>query len=156
MIQFRVAQKSELSNLVKSRFEMMRTVNHLSQDYVFEEEVIENTKKAFLEVDQDTVLAVDGDTVVGCATACYHSILPTFTNPTGKRAYILNVYTHQAYRCQGIGTKMIEMLIALCRQNGVYDIGLDASPMGFPVYTKLGFCEQAHFKNLVLNLYKKE
>lgn len=152
MVNFRIATKDDLSLMLSSRLEMMRVVNHLPDDYLFDNALISQTKEAFLSIDQDTVFAMDNDKVVGCATACYHAILPTFTNTTGRRAYILNVYTHQDYRLQGIATRMMNMLLDECRRRGITDVDLDASPMGKPVYEKLGFAPQDHYEYLVLHL----
>mgnify|MGYP002860659963 CR=1 FL=1 len=37
--------------------------------------------------------------------------MPTFDHPTGKRVHLMNVYTNNAYRRQGIGKKMVALLI---------------------------------------------
>ena len=94
MIEFRIANQNDLSLMISSRLEMMRIVNNLPENFCFNSLLVNQTKEAFFAIEQDTVLALEDEKVVGCATACYHTILPTFTNVTGKRAYILNVYTH--------------------------------------------------------------
>ncbi|WP_051209414.1 GNAT family N-acetyltransferase [Butyrivibrio sp. WCD3002] len=64
----------------------------------------------FLEGNQTTVLALEGERVIGCASICYFTIIPTCTHPSGKRAHLVNVYTAKEYRGQGIGRKMVNML----------------------------------------------
>lgn len=58
-------------------------------------------------------------------TACYQDILPTRVNPAGKRAYVLNVHTKQAYRGQGIATQLMTMLLEESRRRGVMEVTLD-------------------------------
>lgn len=152
MITFRLATKEDLSLFLSSRFEMMRVVNRLPDDYCFGNDMVENTKEAFFSVDHDTVFAMDDDVVVGCATACYHTIMPTRANPSGKRAYVLNVHTKESYRGRGIATKLMTMLLEECRRRGVTEVTLDASVMGKPIYEKLGFAPQEHYEHMVAHL----
>ena len=65
--------------------------------------------------------------------------MPTFSHPTGKRAYLMNVYTNAAYRRRGIARKMVEMIIEEARKRGVTEISLDATESGRPLYRSLGF-----------------
>ena len=152
MVDFRLATEEDQALMLSSRLEMMRVVNHLPDDYQFDPALVSQTEEAFRSIDQDTVFAMDSGRVIGCATACYHAILPTFTNTSGRRAYILNVYTHQDYRRQGIATRMMNMLVEECRRRSITEIDLDASPVGKPVYEKLGFAPQDHYEYLVLHL----
>ena len=47
---------------------------------------------------------------------------------------------------------MMKMLLNECRSRGITEVDLDASPMGKPIYEKLGFAPQKHYEYLVLNL----
>lgn len=44
---------------------------------------------------------MNAEKIIGCATICYFTIMPTFSHPTGKRAHLMNVYTLKDYRRQG-------------------------------------------------------
>ena len=87
------------------------------------------------------VLALDGETVIGCATMCYIDMMPTFSHPTGKRAHLMNVYTDPAMRRQGIAYRMVSMLIESAWNRGATEISLDATEAGRPLYRKLGFTD---------------
>ena len=80
---------------------MLKEVNALDADYQYSESFVEESRRYFLDGDQTTVLALDGERVIGCATICYITIMPTFSHPTGKRAHLMNVYTAKEYRKQG-------------------------------------------------------
>lgn len=64
---------------------------------------------------------MDGDAAIGCATMSFVRIVPTFEHPTGKRAHLMNVYTRQEYRRQGIARKMVESLIGSYASGGYND-----------------------------------
>ena len=65
--------------------------------------------------------------------------MPTFHNPTGKKAYIMNMYTKPEYRRKGIAYKTLDLLVAEAKQRGIYAISLEATDMGKPLYDKYGF-----------------
>ena len=139
MIEYRIATNKDIELLMSSRLEMLKVVNNLPQDYVYSDEIVNESRDYFLNGDQVTVLALDGDVVAGCASMSFMRIMPTFSHPTGKRAHLMNVYTRSDYRRQGIARKMVNMLIDETWKRGATEISLDATKMGRPLYESLGF-----------------
>ena len=139
MIEFRIATADDIELLMSSRLEMLRVVNNLTDDYVFPDLIVKESRDYFLNGDQTTVLAIDDAEVIGCASMSYMRIMPTFSHPTGKRAHLMNVYTRNEYRRQGIARKMVNMLIEDAWNRGSTEISLDATTMGRPLYESLGF-----------------
>ena len=139
MIEYRIATNDDIELLMSSRLEMLRVVNDLSDDYVFSDEIVRESREYFLHGDQLTVLALDEGEVIGCASMSFMWIMPTFSHPTGKRAHLMNVYTRSEYRRQGIARKMVQMLIDETWKRGATEISLDATTMGRPLYESLGF-----------------
>ena len=139
MIEFRIATVGDIDLMMSSRLEMLHVVNDLSGDYEFSDELIDYSREYFLNGDQTTVLALDGQTVIGCASMSYMTIMPTFSHPTGKRAHLMNVYTNSNYRRQGIARRMVTMLIDDAWGKGATEISLDATESGRPLYESLGF-----------------
>ena len=139
MIEFRIATAGDIDLMMSSRLEMLHIVNDLSSDYEFSDDLINYSREYFLNGDQTTVLALDGQTVIGCASMSYMTIMPTFSHPTGKRAHLMNVYTNSNYRRQGIARRMVTMLIDDAWGKGATEISLDATESGRPLYESLGF-----------------
>lgn len=139
MIEFRIATAGDIDLMMSSRLEMLHVVNDLSSDYEFSDELIDYSRDYFLNGDQTTVLALDGQTVIGCASMSYMTIMPTFSHPTGKRAHLMNVYTNSNYRRQGIARRMVTMLIDDAWGKGATEISLDATESGRPLYESWGF-----------------
>ena len=138
-MEYRIASKDDIELLMSSRLEMLRIVNDLPDDYVYSDGMISNSRRYFLEGDHTTVIVLDGDRVVACASICYIEIMPTFSHPGGKRAHLMNVYTSQKYRRQGIAKRMVSMLIKDAWERGATEISLDATQEGRPLYEKCGF-----------------
>ena len=131
-MEIRIADKQDIDLMMSSRLEMLKEVNSLDANYRYSESFVEESRRYFLEGDQTTVLALDGEIVIGCATICYFSVMPTFSHPSGKRAHLMNVYTAKEYRKQGIGMKMVNILIDDAWNKG-------ATEVGRPLYKKCGF-----------------
>jgi ribosomal protein S18 acetylase RimI-like enzyme len=66
---------------------------------------------------------------VGTAVACVF----------GRVGWIAMVLVDPAYRGRGIGTRLVEHAIEHLQRQAVRSIRLDATPLGRPVYEKLGF-----------------
>lgn len=150
MINYRVATKDDIELLMQSRLEMLKVVNDLTPDYRFSSDFIDNSRIYFENANQTTVLAFAGDTVIGCATICYISIMPTFDHPTENRAHLMNVYTNSQYRRQGIACHMVNMLVEEAKAKGVTEISLDSTQSGKALYQKCGFVDSEEC--MVLNL----
>jgi len=131
--------KADIELLMQARLEMLREVNDLSDEYVYDETLVTESRRYFEDGNQTTVLALDNETVVGCASLSYIWIMPTFDHPTGIRAHLMNVYTKSEHRRKGISKRMVEMLIDEAKEKGVTEISLDATEIGRPLYEALGF-----------------
>ena len=84
-------------------------------------------------------MLLDGDRFIGAGGVSYYSVMPTYHNPSGKKAYIMNMYTNEKYRRQGIAYKTLDLLIQDAKSKGITMISLEATDMGRPLYEKYGF-----------------
>src|SRR5262245_28897933 len=83
----------------------------------------------------------DGEKVVGTAT----------TLPYEKRfAWISMVLVDPEFRNRGIGTKLLQRTIEYLDQTGIPTMKLDATPLGRPLYEKLGFVSEYEIERWVL------
>lgn len=69
----------------------------------------------------------------------FYKVMPTYSNPQGKNAYIMNMYTRPAYRRKGIASKLLDLLIREAINRGIKKISLEATEMGKLVYRRYGF-----------------
>lgn len=100
------------------------------------------------ETKHTTFLALQGDAVVGVGSADYHTEMPTCANPSGKCAFLMNVYTAPGHRRRGIAARIVEKLVEDARARGVGSILLEATREGAPLYRKLGFVEAKGYMRL--------
>lgn len=144
-MEYRIASEKDIEQLIQSRMDTLRDVNHLDAGYEFSDEFRNASRAYFLKGDQTTVLATDGDMIAGCATMCYLQLMPTYSHPSGKRAHLMNVHTVPALRRKGIAARMVSILIEEAWSRGVTEISLDATEAGRPLYRKLGFHDSGEY-----------
>lgn len=138
-MEYRVTDANDIDMLMDVRLSMLRIVNDLPVDYIFDDELVVSSRRYFLEGDQTTVVAVDDGRCVACASMSYIEIMPTFSHTSGKRAHLMNVYTEKDYRRRGIARQLVNMLIEDARVHGATEISLDATESGRPLYESMGF-----------------
>jgi ribosomal protein S18 acetylase RimI-like enzyme len=95
-------------------------------------------------------LVEDHGEVVACGAVLFYEFPPSYTNKTGKKAYIANMFTDENYRGRGIAKELLAKLVKEVRAAGISKIWLGASEMGRPVYRKFGFIESDEYLELDL------
>jgi ribosomal protein S18 acetylase RimI-like enzyme len=86
-------------------------------------------------------LVEDNEEIIACGAIIFYEFPPTYTNKSGKKAYITNMYTKENYRGQGIATHLLTRIVDEAKNSGIKKIWLGASKLGRPVYKKFGFKE---------------
>lgn len=84
-------------------------------------------------------LVYDNENFIGAGGVSFYKVMPTYHNPTGKKAYIMNMYTVPEYRRQRIAFHTLDLLVKDAREQGMTQIALEATDMGRPLYEKYGF-----------------
>lgn len=135
----RKADASLVDAALRIRLDCLRAVDHLPKNHAFTAAFVEETRGFLRHADQTTLLAMDSDVPVACATLCYKRCIPTLGHPTGRRAHLMNVYVAEGYRRQGIARRLLLALHEEAAARGVTEITLDATDEGRKLYTALGY-----------------
>ena len=161
-LRYEIATIDDLEILTATRIEVLRAANKLdpSTDMsLVEKESYSYYKQALPERTHIAVLVYDDDNYnddkcnnnksnhskcyngkfVGAGGISFYKVMPTYHNPTGKKAYIMNMYTRPEYRRKGIAYHTLDLLISEAKKMGVTHILLEATDMGKPLYEKYGF-----------------
>lgn len=139
---YKKATLDDIELLVETRVEVLRAANQLSDD-VDMLEVKQQSEEYYLEsLKNDThtaYLIFDDELFVGAGGISYFRVMPTYHNTTGRKAYIMNMYTKPEYRRKGIAFKTLDLLVQDAKSKGITAISLEATEMGYPLYAKYGF-----------------
>lgn len=142
MYTYKKAGIEDLDMLVKTRIQILKVINKLSDDCdmtEFEKETREYYKTALGNNTHTAILVFDGEKFIGAGGIDYYTVMPSYHNPTGKTAFIMNIYTDSQYRRKGIAYEVLDMLVKDAKDRGVENIILDSTKMGRPLYEKYGF-----------------
>ena len=140
--EYKKATIEDINELVRTRIIVLCAVNKLSDDVdmsVVEKESYEYYKRALETGEHITYLVYDNGTFIGAGGVSFYRVMPTYHNPTGKKAYIMNMYTAPEYRRQGIAFQTLDLLVKEAKEQGVLQIALEATDMGRPLYERYGF-----------------
>jgi|GEM_PF-214077 len=152
------AELKDLDELVETRITVLRAANKLSDDEDMDE-VRRQTEKYYLKAlvcdEHIAYLVYDGDKFIGAGGVSFYEVMPTYHNPSGKKAYVMNMYTDPEYRRQGIAYKTLDKLVGEANALGVTAISLEATEAGRPLYEKYGFIKMNDEMELVDNRIDK-
>lgn len=87
------------------------------------------------------IVAELGDEDVGCGAVCLTDELPSPDNPSGRCAYLMNIYVKREYRSNGIGHTIVRWLVDKALELGCGKIYLETTDGARSLYKSIGFDE---------------
>lgn len=97
--------------------------------------IADNTHLAF-------VADCDGEDA-GCGALCLTDELPSPDNPTGRCAYLMNIYVREPFRGRGIAHRIVRRLVEEARKRECGKIYLETAVEGKSLYLSSGFGEMS-------------
>lgn len=133
----------DIETLVKWRAEVIRNVFNVEPD----SKLLDENRRYYLRhVDDGTHIAVvasyNGEDC-GCGAVCLTEELPSPDNPSGKCAYLMNIYVRDAFRRHGVAHMIVSRLVDEAKIRECGKIYLETTADGKPVYMSLGFRDMA-------------
>ena len=151
---YKRATLEDIDVLTETRIEALRAANKLPDDTDMSEvkkQSYDYYKKALRDGTHIAYLIFEGERFAGAGGVSFFQIMPTYYNPSEKKAYIMNMYTHPDYRRRGIAYKTLDLLVKDAKSMGITNISLEATDMGRPLYEKYGFVKRNHEMELPIN-----
>ena len=137
------AEITEFSGKLESEMEKVELM------FVVEKESYAYYRRALETGEHIAYLVYDNGAFVGAGGVSFYQVMPTYHNPTGKKAYIMNMYAAPEYRRQGIAIHTLDLLVKDAKEQGVLQIALEATYMGRPLYERYGFAKMEDEMELV-------
>lgn len=150
--EYKKATMKDVDELVRTRIIVLRAANKLSDDVdmsLVEKESYAYYRHALKTGEHIAYLVYDNGKFIGAGGVSFYQVMPTYHKPTGKKAYIMNMYTNPEYRRQGIAYHTLDLLIKDSRKQGISQIALEATDMGRPLYERYGFIKMEDEMELV-------
>lgn len=130
---------TDISRLMTWRREVIRAVFGVEPSEAlleanrryYETHVADGSHVAFV-ADADGVEA-------GCGAICLTDELPSPDNPSGRCAYLMNIYVRPDFRGHGVATAIVNRLVETARLRGCDKIYLETTASARALYNKTGF-----------------
>ncbi len=152
---FKKATIADIELLTKTRIEVLRAANKLEEIVdmsIVKQQSYEYYKSALNDGSHIAYLIFDKEKFVGAGGISFFRVMPTYHNPTGNKAYVMNMYTAPEYRRMGVAYKTLDLLVTASKEKGISHITLEATDMGRPLYEKYGFTNMSDEMELVERL----
>ncbi len=137
----RQATINDIEDLIRLRMALIREANHLEETEdiselqnniaVYLRENISEKFLAWLVEDEGEIVAASGMNLFQKP--------PTYINPTGKEAFIMNIYVEPRSRGKGYATCLVNEMITYLQNTEYKKVSLVATEAGKYVYEKIGF-----------------
>jgi len=140
MIEIRKATIDDIEKLTELRIQFMCEVNNTDKyDNTLQKSIYDYLKENISNNNFVSWVAEDTGKIIGMSGICFYTLPPTLKNLSGKTAYIMNMYTLNDYRKQGIASKLFNKMLEEAREKECGVIYLHATDDGKPLYEKFGF-----------------
>ncbi len=139
---YKKATIEDIDMLTETRIEVLKAANKLPDDADMGEvkkQSFAYYQKALPDDTHIAYLIFDEKRFVGAGGISFFQVMPTYHNPSGRKAYIMNMYTVPEYRRKGIAYQTLDLLVRDSKSKGISAISLEATDMGRPLYEKYGF-----------------
>ena len=145
MIEYRPAQLTDAEELARLRVEFLLEAHGMSGDAEKETLYASNLEyfRRTLGHEFAAWLAVDEGEIIGTSGVSVYEHPPNQGAPTGKIAYIANMFTLPQHRGRGVATRLFALVVEEAKSRGCEKVMLNATIMGYPIYKKYGFADVA-------------
>lgn len=138
-MEFRRAVQEDLDAVLENRLAFVTSLGALSDVDGFRRKTRAYLERHLADGSLICMLCIQDGEIRSSCMLCVYETLPTPSAPNGKCGLLLNVYTLEAYRRQGLARRLLRMLIEEARSVGISKIELSATEDGYPLYQSLGF-----------------
>ena len=139
---YKRATINDIELLTETRIESLKAADRISSPVdldTLSDASKEYYKRALADDTHVAYLIFDGTKFIASGGICFYDVMPTYSDCTGKRAYIMNMYTKPDYRRQGIAYKTLSLLVGAAYERGVNYISLEPTDISKHLYEKYGF-----------------
>lgn len=139
---YKRALTDDLELLTETRIEVLLAANGLPEGTDMDrvrKETRRYYERALPDGSHVAYLVLDEGRFVGAGGVSFFQVMPTYHNPSGEKAYLMNIYTRPEYRRRGIAYRTLDLLVREAGSRGVTAVSLEATAMGRPLYEKYGF-----------------
>ncbi len=140
IVYYRRATAQDAEALAALRMAFLTEVSVAGEDAALQKTIQDYFARAIPKDEIFVFVAVADGKIIATSGLIFHVHAPSNRNPTGREAYIMNMYTMPEWRERGIASRLLQMLIDHCRQSDCTKISLHVVQSDVrSLYEKTGF-----------------
>lgn len=139
IVYYRRATSEDAAALAALRMPFLAEVSGAGDDPALLESIREYFASAIPVEGIIVFVAVADSQIIATSGLIFHVHAPSNRNPSGREAYIMNMYTLPERRKRGIAARLLQMLIDHAHQHDCAKISLHVMPKGRSIYERAGF-----------------
>lgn len=154
MIDIRETGAEDIDTLMLWRERVLREVFSIPDGNDIRELLDENRRYYLEEIPAGghiACIAYSDGIAVGCGGICLYREMPSPDNPSGRCAYLMNIYTDPSHRGRGIGGAVVSWLKARAAREGAEKVYLETTVDGMGLYRSEGFVEMGWMMRLPIS-----
>lgn len=137
-MEYRLATKKDIPDLIEIRKRQLLDENQ-TPNIDLDQDIYNYFEKQFDSHRMIEWIVIDQGQIIATGALVLLQFLPSYTNKSGIKGYVTNMYTSPKYRGNKIATKILHKIVEEARKRNISTLILEASQMGKPVYQKFGF-----------------
>ncbi|GFP76061.1 GNAT family N-acetyltransferase [Clostridium fungisolvens] len=139
MLSYRFADEKDVNLLISLRLDFLELIPTDELYYDLKEELKNYFEEKMHNESCVVMFAEDNAAIIGTGMLLFYDSVPSIKNKTGKSAHLTNLYVHESYRKQKIGTLILTKLVEFAREKECYSILLNASDDSKELFSRHGF-----------------
>ena len=143
-IEYRKLSEKELDVFIEMRINKLREEG-AKEDIDLKPALLDYYKRHMKDGTFVSLLALDGNNIIGTSGMSFVEKPPYFGCPSGKIGLLSSMFTDPKYRRRGIAKELLSRVIDDAREYGCGTIQITASDMGVKLYTDFGFVHNGNF-----------
>ena len=149
-MKIRCATHEDISTLVAMRMALL-IEEGVSPSQEISTELHEYFKRE-LNTSIFSVVAELDEEIVATSAVIIQQYPPSFSLPSGRRAYLANVYTMPHVRRQGISTKLLDEIVHFLKARDIQSLWLWSASGGIEFYKRYGFKPFESFETMTFKV----
>ncbi|MBN2230067.1 MAG: GNAT family N-acetyltransferase [Candidatus Thorarchaeota archaeon] len=90
-------------------------------------------------------LAIEDSKVIGSCAVSFGIAFPTYNNPSGRYAYLFNMFVEPRRRGRGVARLLLTHITQVCREKGIDKMTLHDTKMSRGLYERDGFVKSENY-----------
>ncbi len=146
----RRAGSGDIQVILHHRVEMLKSMGYSEEQLSATGNAMERFLSEPWDPSIEFYLAIEDERIIGGCAVSFCIAFPSTRNPSGKFAYLYNMFVEPDYRGRGVATSLVRHIALVCKKKGVEKMTLHDTKMSRGIYEKEGFVRSENYYTKII------